>query len=120
MAKPIGGTAYISVDGEQLSLGGTLTVSISPTEREGQAGLSGPAGYIERPRVPYIEGEFLIPAGFPLEKIEAMTAGTVTAELATGRVAVLSEAWFVGPLDLNAAEGKSTIRFEGIKGEWVR
>ena len=48
--------------------------------------------------------------------LEAVTNATVTAELANGKVYVLRNAWFAGAVELNAAEGTFTARFEGVEG----
>ena len=112
----IAGTAYIKVDGNQYSLGGTLTVSTDLYEREGMAGLSGIAGYTEKPRVPFIECEFYNTENLSLAALQAITNATVTAELANGTTYVLRNAWTAGARELNAAEGTVTVRFEGMEG----
>lgn len=117
--KRVGGVCYVRVGGAQYSLGGTLTVSLDPVEREGVTGLDGVHGYIEKPRVPFIEGEFTTTAELPIEAMQGQTDVTVTAELANGRVAVLRNAWTSAARDIQAADGKVTIKWEGIKGEWL-
>lgn len=119
MGKRIGGVAYIKVDGDQLELSGKLTCNIMMTEKEGQSGLSGPVGYKETPRVPTIEGDFFVPPGFPMKALESMAEGTVTAELANGMTAVLSGAWLSGTIEVDAAEGTTSLTFEGIEGKWI-
>lgn len=112
----IAGTCYIKVDGAQYTLAGSLTVSIDSVTREGLAGLSGVAGYKESPRVPYIEGEFYATEDVSIPALQAITDATVTAELANGKTYVLRNAWRAGALELNAAEGTFTLRFEGMAG----
>ena len=112
----IAGTAYVKVDGKQYTLAGSLTVSPSSILREGLAGLSGVAGFKETPRVPFIEGEFYTTEGVSLPELERVTNATVTAELANGKVYVLRNAWHSGAVELNAAEGTFTARFEGTEG----
>ncbi|WP_425404624.1 phage tail tube protein [Hwanghaeella sp.] len=119
MGKPIGGTAFIKVDGEQLSLGGSLTVDVMDTEKEGQAGLSGVAGFTENNRVPMIEGDFFVPDTFPIDKLQTMTGATVTAELANGKTAILEGAWLSGTIAINAADGTTSLKFEGVKGRYL-
>ncbi len=119
MKKPIAGTVYFKMDGGQLELSGSITCSLDMYEREGQSGLSGPVGFIEKPRVPYVEGDFFVPEGFPIEEIKALTEGTITVELANGMNGVLSQAWSAGTIDVNGADGTTPLRFEGLNGEWM-
>lgn len=117
--KRIAGTCYIKVDGVQLDVAGSVTVSISKVEKEGLSGLSGPVGYTEKPRVPSIEVEAFLTKKFPMDKLEEMDGGTVTAELANGKTAVLSGAWLKGPIEASAGDGTTTLTFEGLTGEWI-
>lgn len=112
MAK-IGGTAFLSYDGNQLTLAGDLTVSPDIIEREGKAGLSGVAGFTEMNRVPFIEGTFYTVTELSVTEIAAITNATVTAELGNGRTYVLRNAWVSGTREINAADGTVQIRFEG-------
>lgn len=113
-AKKIAGTAYIKVDGKQYALRGNMTVSPSKSEREGIAGMDGVHGFKEMPRVPFIECDITDGADVSLPDMQAHDNVTVTAELLNGKTYVLREAWVVGPLDLDAAEGQFTIRWEGM------
>ncbi|MCW8918909.1 MAG: phage tail tube protein [Gammaproteobacteria bacterium] len=119
MGNRIAGTCYLKVDGEQLELSGSITCSMSGAEKEGLSGLSGVAGYKETPRVPFIEVEAYVPANFPVSTLEGMDDGTVTAELANGKTAVLSGAWLAGTVDVNGAEGTTSLKFEGLDGKWI-
>lgn len=115
----IAGTAFLKADGAQYLLAGSLTVSIDNLERDGKAGLSGVAGYGEAPRVPFIEGEVFLTADLSTATLLAMTNVTVTAELANGRTYVLSNAWTAKARELNAADGTTTVRFEGMRGREI-
>ena len=115
----IGGISTVRYDGKALSLAGTHTVSINPTNREGRTGLSGTAGYVEMPRVQFIEIEWQTRAETDVEEIENIRNATIQSELANGWVAVLRNAWLAGEVTINAAEGTSTARFEGMSGEWL-
>lgn len=110
----IAGVASLSANGTQYDLGGTITYSPSLVEREGMAGLSGPTGYKETPRIPYFEVELHTTSGLDFEDLEAFTNGTVQINLANGKTYVLRQAWTVPPFDGNAADGTVTVRFEGL------
>lgn len=115
----IGGTAYLKVNGKQYMLKGSIVVSIAPKEREGMAGMDGVHGFIEKPRVPFISGDFSVTGDTDMNEIEAMTDGTVTVELNNGKTAVLTNAWFSGPTDVDGAEGKVSLKWEGKSGYWM-
>lgn len=115
--EKVGGTAFVKVDGDQLALEGTLTVDSFDTEREGLSGLSGVVGYKETPRVPSIEVSAFLTSKTNLETLQKVVDGTVTAELANGKVYTLRNAWLAGAPAINGADGTMTIKFEGMKME---
>lgn len=116
----IAGTAFVRVDGHTYTLGGSCTVSPSGVEREGQAGLSGVAGFLDRPRVPFVEVEFRTTSDLSLTDLEAVEDATVKVELNNGTHYVLRHAWAVPPFDLDAAAGTVTVRFEGMECKELR
>jgi hypothetical protein len=113
-ANRIAGTCFVKVGGRQLSIAGTITVSPAKVEREGKAGLSGVAGYVEKSRVPYIEVECNALPAVRLADLEAVVNETVTAELGNGRTYILRNAWLAPAIEEAAAEGTFTARFEGM------
>ena len=115
MGERIAGVAYLKVDGAQYPLKGGFTVSPSDTEREGIAGQDYVHGYKEMPRVPFIEGDVSTVPELSIEDINAVTNATVTAELANGRVYVLSGAWCTNATEIDTEEGQFTVRFEGLR-----
>lgn len=117
--KAIAGTAYIKVDGKQYTLGGSLTYSINTKTRTGVAGLSGVAGFTEASHVPYIEGEFYTTDEFDVRELEAVSNATVTAEMVNGTTILLQQAWQSGDIEVDAAAGTCTIRFEGMEGKAI-
>lgn len=121
MAKTrgLGGTAYVKVNGKQYLLKGSIVVSIAPKEREGVAGMDGVHGFLEKPRVPSISGDFTVTADTDLNEIQDMTDGTITVELNNGKTAVLTNAWFAGATDVDGAEGKVPLKWEGKAGYWM-
>jgi Phage tail tube protein len=113
----VAGVAYIRVDGAQYALRGNLTVSIDGSEREGIPGQDGVHGYIERPRVPFIEGDLSDIGGLSLEALRRMSNVTVQAELANGKKYLLRNAWTAPAIEMATAEGQATVRWEGMRGE---
>jgi hypothetical protein len=113
----IAGLAFLRVDGRQFALRGNLVVSTDGFEREGVPGQDGVHGYIERPRVPFIEGDFSDIGGLALSDFDAMTNVTVQADLANGKRYLLRNAWTSTARELQTADGQVTVRWEGMKGE---
>ena len=116
---PIAGTAYLKVDGQMYPLKGSLTVSITPVERNGIAGQDYVHGYQELPRVPYIEGDISTLPEVSTEFLESITDATITAELVNGRTYVLRNAWHKGPVEINTSDGQFRVRFEGVDGDEI-
>jgi len=114
MAVRIGGIAYLRVDGNQYPLRGAFTVSPSAIERNGVAGQDQVHGYLEVPRVPFIEGDVSLDPMVSAETLEQVVGATITAELANGKVYVLRDAWCKSALELQTNEGQTRVRFEGI------
>ena len=116
----LAGVAYIRVDGAQYALRGNLTVSIDMEEREGVPGQDGIHGFIERPRVPFIEADLSDLGGLSLRALQRMVNTTVQAELANGKKYLLRNAWTSTARELNTADGQVTVRWEGMAGEELR
>ena len=113
-SQRVAGIAYVKVDGQLYPLRGNLTVMPSATARAGIAGQDRVHGYSENPLVPYIEGDFTLTADWTVDAVTGITNSTIQAELANGRVYVLSSAWQAGEIDLNTKDGQAKIRFEGM------
>jgi hypothetical protein len=114
MGKRIAGIAYVKANGDQYPLRGGFTVSPSPTEREGLAGQDYVHGYKELPRVPSISGDISMTPELSLERLQNMTDVTITAELASGHVYVLRNAWTKSAFEINTADGQVAVVWEGL------
>ena len=119
MAQRIAGIAFLTVDGEQMSLRGNFTVSPSPVERTMIAGQDGVHGYQELPRVPYIEGDISTMPGFYLETLLDETDLTVIAQLANNMQYTLTGATCKGGFENNSRDGQVRVRWEGVTCEEV-
>lgn len=110
--QKISGTTYLTVNGRQYALAGKITVSPSLVEREGKVGLSGVAGYSERPRIPWFEADLYTTEDLSVEELDNLTDETAKIELANGRIYVFSNAWSTGAHEIDAAEGVVSLRME--------
>ena len=119
MAKGIAGTCYLKVDGEQLSVSSnSISIQSAEVKREAVMGSTGLAGYSEVAVAPTISGTFNVTADFPLKKLLNGTEFTVTAELVTGKVYTLSDAFVSGDVSYKTGEGTIELTFTGVKGAW--
>lgn len=115
----IGGTCYITVDGQELSVEGSITVPINTVSRSVTIASGRPIGFTEKAVAPTLQGNFFIDHSFPLQKIIDATDMTVVAEFANGWKYTLSGAFLTGDsIDFSPEDGKVTLKFTGMKGDW--
>lgn len=115
----IAGVCFIKVDGQQLQVKGDVEVPITNMTRETVMGLSSPAGYKETAVAPYVKLTALFTPGLPISKITGNTDMTVIAELANGKVYVLSGAYLTDQASAKADDGTIELNFEGARGEFL-
>lgn len=117
-AKRIAGICFVKVDGEQLSVEGSVECPMMDVKRETVMSMSGAAGYKETSLAPFVKVSVNLVLGFPLEKLQTNTSMTITAELANGTVYTLSDAWINGEPGVKGDDGKTELEFGGLKGQW--
>jgi hypothetical protein len=117
MGKKIAGTCFVKVNGQQLELQGNVEFPLTSVQRETLLSTTGVAGYKETVVAPYVSGDFIVPAGFPIEDIKENTAQTITVECANGMVYTLSDAYAVDTIAYKPIDGTLTIKWEGMNGE---
>lgn len=114
MGQRIGGILYFTIDAGQYAVRGSFTVTPSTVKREGIAGQTQVDGYTETPVVPSIKGDFSTVPGLSLTALEAITDSTITVALANGSTYVLANAWSVPPFEIDTADGKVSVEFQGM------
>lgn len=115
----LGGIFYVKVDGKQLKVSAdAITVPLTTETRTTQVSTSGVAGYTSTPRSPFVEC-----SAFKTTDLDSSIFGrdnlTVTVEFVNGEVYSLTDAWVANDVDLDGAQGKTTIRFEGLNGGFI-
>lgn len=119
MAAPkVAGTCFIKVDSSQLEVSGGVECPLNETVKETKMGSNGPAGYSEVAQLPYVKVTAFVKPDFDIDKIVNGKDITVTAELANGKVYVLSQAYVVGEPALKNDDGTVDLEFNGMKGIW--
>ena len=117
MGKKLAGTCFVKVNGQQLELQGNIEFPLTSVQRETVLSTAGVVGYKETVVAPYVSGDFIVPAGFPIEDIKENTAQTITVECANGMVYTMSDAYVTDVIAYKPVDGTLTIKWEGTNGE---
>ncbi len=113
MGKVIGGdVCNIKADGINVTAKGDITTGGAwPNRTTVTAGY-----YLENEAFPYIAATLINSPDTSIESLTRATNATVTVELKSGKVRILRNAYIVGDIEENHAEGTVSIRWEGQKG----
>lgn len=117
MAEVNGGVASVSFAGIPLNVGESVSYSQTRNMRTTQRGLTGPVGTTAEPRTPFIEVEVYDTTDDDLRAMEDLT-GPAQVDFNSGRWTVVNDARLVGEPDGDGANGKITLRFEGLSQDW--
>ncbi|WP_250533545.1 phage tail tube protein [Caballeronia sp. AZ10_KS36] len=109
----IAGTAYLTADGQSLSVAGDFEYNPSKVTRSTLAGQSGVDGYSEKPRAGQIKATLRDMAGLSLAALNAMTNVTIVVELANGKVIIGRNMWTVDDQSAKAEDGTVPVTWEG-------
>ena len=113
------GTVYFKVDGQIYDAKGTFTYNLGLPKRDAIVGADVIHGYMEKIKVPFIEGEITDRGNLDVATFQKLTDVTVTLELANGKTIVLRNAWYAGDGDVKTEEANIQVRFEGKSAEEV-
>jgi hypothetical protein len=114
MGQRIAGTAYVKVDGAQLTISGGAEAPLMDKKRETVA----PGFYKEEELAPYLKMTALHTPDFPLKALTQGTDMTITCEFNNGKVYVLSGAYLVDEPSSKGDDGTLELQFDGVKGVW--
>ena len=108
-----GGTVYVKVDGQQYDFRGTAKIMLGGARREPIMGNDGSLqGYTTKYEASSAEFEITDSGGLSLQQLGSLT-GTLTALLGNGKNYILANAFVTDPLELDAIEGKTTLKMAG-------
>lgn len=113
--RRLAGTMYLKIDGRQYPAKGTFTYNLGKEKRDGLVGVDGVHGFKAAPQLPFIEGEITDMPDQKLAELLDSVGGTVTLELANGKVIALQEAWYAHEGTVSAEEATVPVRFEGVR-----
>lgn len=114
MGQKVAGTCYIKVDGDQLTVTGGVEVPLSKYKRETII-----KGYFkEEDLTPFVKVDVVKTPRFPMAKLQNNTNMTITVEFKDGSSYVLSGAYLVDEVKVTGDDGKVSLNFDGIAGDW--
>lgn len=114
MGKRVAGTAYIKVDGMQLTVTGGAEAPLMAVKRETVY----PGFYKEEALAAYLKMTVIHDPDLDLKKLTEGKDMTVTCEFNNGKVYVLSGAYLVDEPTSKGDDGTLELQFDGIKGVW--
>jgi hypothetical protein len=114
MGQKIAGTAYVKVDGAQLTISGGAEAPLMDKKRETVY----PGFYKEEELAPYLKMTALHTADFPRKALIEGKDMTITCEFNNGTVYVLSGAYLVDEPTSKGDDGTLELQFDGVKGVW--
>ena len=119
MANRRGGIIELKVGADLYECKGNFTANLGEPQNEAIIGSSGVTGYKSTPQAAFIEGVVTDRGALSIQQLVRITSATVHLKLATGKVIVLSEAWYAGDGNITTDEGEVTVRFESAIGEEI-
>lgn len=112
-----GGIISLQTNGVIQDAKGAFTYNLGRPKREAIVGADRIHGYKETPQVGFIEGAITDRKDLDTDSILNFKDGTVTLQLANGKVVALREAYYAGDGTGNTEEGEMPVRFEGVAEE---
>ena len=110
----------MQVDGVTYDISGSnVSYNLGQPKREAIVGPDGVHGYKEMPQVPFVEGDFTDRGSLDLAALTNIVDGTVSLQLANGKVIMLRNAWYAGEGTGNSEAGNIVFRFEGLSAEEI-
>jgi len=117
--RRVGGIILLKRDSDLLQAKGEFTYNIGAPKREAVVGADAIHGFKEEPQVAMIEGAITDSDELDLKDLLTFRDGTITLELANGKVIVLREAFYAADGNVTTSEGEIEVRFEGVEAEEV-
>jgi len=109
-----GGVAQVMLGNQLVSLGATLNIMPGGIVREVVTGLSGVAGYTSKHVAPSVELELFDSADRSTAAVRAIDGGTIQVNQNNGKSWILTGAFQVDEMTLDAAKGTYTAKFAGL------
>lgn len=108
---PVGGIAFIKINGLQYQLRGELEVQPNMTENEWIANQDGSQVFTQKAVTPYLSAKFSKTAGLSIQALNSAVGVTIQAALIDGSRYVLQQAAAWGEFKLDTTKGEITGKF---------
>lgn len=109
----LAGIVSLTIDGTSYLVAGDAKYQVSSRKRETLVGQDSVHGFSEMPRAGKISMTLRDRAGLSVTAVAAIVASTIVLELANGKTIVGSNMWNVEDQEVDTADGKVDIVFEG-------
>lgn len=119
MANARAGLLELRVNGVSQKAKGNYTYNLGALKRDGIVGADQIHGYMEKPQIPFVEGEVTDDSDFDLSAMLNVTDTTVILSLRNGKKIVFRNAWFAADGNGQTEESNITVRFEALEAEEV-
>ncbi|WP_339521831.1 phage tail tube protein [Pseudomonas sp. EL_65y_Pfl2_R96] len=114
MGQLVAGTAYVKVDGTQLTVSGGAEAPLMGVKRETVY----PGFFKEEELAAYLKMTTIFAQDFPIKTLTNGRDMTVTCEFKNGKVYVLAGAYLVDEPSAKGDDGTVELEFNGTKGTW--
>lgn len=112
-SKRLAGIASFTIEGTTYQLVGDLKYSVSRRERESLVGMDSYHGYSEKIIPGFMECTLRDSSVVSLRTFEDMTSVTVVATTSNGKTVSGQQLVCMKAIEVEVAEGKFSVRFEG-------
>jgi hypothetical protein len=110
----LAGITGVSIDGAAFMVVSDVTWSPTRWKRETLVGLDAVHGYSETPMQGHIEATLRDSGVITVGDFNSMRCVEVQVQLANGKIVTGANMWNTSALEVRAAEGTFSVRFEGI------
>lgn len=108
---PVGGIAFIKINGLQYELRGELEVQPNTTENEWIANQDGGQVFTQKAVTPYMQAKFSKTGGLSIQALNSVAGATIQAQLNDGSQYVLQQAAAWGEFKLDTVKGEISGKF---------
>lgn len=119
MSERRGGIIELKVGADLYECKGNFTANLGEPKNESIIGSSGVTGFKSTPQPAVIEGKVTDRGALSIQQLIRIKDATVHLKLATGKVIVLSHAWYAADGNITTDEGEIEVRFESAVGEEI-
>jgi len=119
MARKVGGTISVVVNGSNVLAKGSFTTNLGLPKKEMVVGSDRTHGPMEKQQVAFIEGEITVPFDLDVAAFQLLSNATIVLTQGNGQIFILHEAEYAAEGDYQTEEGNLQFRFEGLSADLI-